>query len=118
MHQSIGKGSQPVQGSQGGHPPSTQVSMDHNYTLPTIAPASSGTTRPSLIQGIVPLFTSWASILFDTGVSHSFILLALVSSLGLKIEFLDIELHVSNLVGGVVCLNQVCRGCLLSIADW
>ena len=63
------------------------------------------------------MFTSWASILFDMGASHSFISLALASSLGFMIDGLDIELHVNTLVGGIVCLNQVCRGCLLSIDD-
>ena len=49
--------------------------------------------------------------------SHSSIFLALASSLGLKIEFLDVDLHMSTPIRGVVCLNQVCRGCQLSIVD-
>ena len=38
-------------------------------------------------------------------------------SLGLKIDYLGIELHVSTSVGGIVYLNEVCHGCLLSIDD-
>ena len=70
-----------------------------------------------MIRGIVPLFTYCASILFRIGASHSFISTALASSLGLKIDCLDVELHVNTPVGGIICLNQVCRGCLLSIDD-
>ena len=70
-----------------------------------------------MIRGIVPLFISWASILFDTGASHSFMSSAFASSLGLKFACLDVELHVNTPIKGTVCLNQVCRGCLLSIDD-
>ena len=49
---------------------------------------------------------------------HSFISLAFTSILGLKIEFLDVDLFMSTPVGGVVSLDQVCCGCLLSIAEW
>ena len=91
--------------------------MGQNYTLPTVVPAYFRMMRPTVIRGIVPLFTSWASILFKMGASHSLIYLALPSRLGLKIEILDDELHLSTPIGGVVCFNQVCRGCLLSIAD-
>ena len=68
-----------------------------------------------MIRGIIPLFTFWASILFDTGAYHSFISSALASSLGLKVDCLDVELHVSTPVGGIIYLNQVCHACLLSI---
>ena len=49
--------------------------------------------------------------------SHSFISLALASSLGLKIDCLDIELHMSSPIEGIVYLNRICRGCLLSIDE-
>ena len=83
-YQGARKGSHHVQKSQGGHPPPIQVSIGRNYTLPATVPATSGTTRPSVIRGIVSLFTSWASILFDTGASHSFISSAFASSLDRK----------------------------------
>ena len=91
--------------------------MGRNYAILTAVLAFSGMTEPLVIQDIVPLFTSWISILFDTGLSHSFFSLTLILSLGFMIVFLDVDLYVSNPVGGVIFLNQVCRGCLLSIAD-
>ena len=115
VYQGAGKGSRHVQRSQGGHPPS--VPVGHNFALPAPVLATSGTTGPSVIRTIVPLFTSWESILFDTGASHSFISSAFTSSLGLKVDCLDVELHVNTLVRGIVCLNQVCRGCLLFIDE-
>ena len=115
MYQGGGKGSQHVQRSQGGHPPSVPIGCD--FALPAAVPATSGTIGPSVIRGIVPLFTSWTSILFDTGTSHSFISSVPASSLDLKIDCLDVELHVNTLVGGMVCLNQICCGCLLFIDD-
>ena len=111
------EGISPCSGESGGHLPPVPVSVGRNYTLPTTVPATSGTTGRFMIRGIVPLFTSWVSILFDMGASHSFISSALALSLILIINYLDIELHVSTLVGEIVCFNQVCRGCLLSIDD-
>ena len=115
-YQGVGKGSQHVHGSQGGHPPPVQVSVGRNYARATV-PATSGTTGPSMIRGIIPLFTSWASILFDMGASHSFISSTLASSLGLKVDCLDVELHMSTPIEGIICLNQVYYGCLFSIYD-
>ena len=117
VYQGAGKGSQHVQGIHGGHPPPILVSFSQNYALPTTIPATSVTTGPIVIRSIILLFISWASLLFDTGASQSFISLALASSLGLKIDYLDIELHMSTSAGRIVCLNQVHYGCLLSIDD-
>ena len=40
---------------------------------------------------------------------------AFASSLGLKVDCLDVELYVNTPDRGTICLNQSCRGCLLSI---
>ena len=41
----------------------------------------------------------WAKIMFDSGVSHSFVAASSVDVLGLKVETLDEPLHVSSPLG-------------------
>ena len=116
MHQNVRKRSQQNQGSHGGHLPQTQGRLSRNFDHPTAGPSSFRDNGAFSILGIVLLFTFWASILFDTGTSYSFISLVFASNLGLKIEFLDADLFVSTSIGGIVLLYQVCRSFLLSIA--
>ena len=51
------------------------------------------------------------------GASHSFISLTFSLILGLKIDFIDAELFISTPVGGIICLDHVYHGCMLSIVE-
>ena len=53
-------------------------------------------TDPSVIQGMFLLSRLWVGVLFDSGASHSFIAASCVNVLGLKVESLEKQLHVSS----------------------
>ena len=58
----------------------------------------------------------WARILFDSGASHSFIVVSCVTELGLEVETLEVPLHVSSPLGTRVSVDLICRGCELEIS--
>ncbi|GFZ16927.1 hypothetical protein Acr_26g0001970 [Actinidia rufa] len=68
----------------------------------------------SVVRGTLLMFNSWARVLIDTGVSHSFIASSFASALGLEIEVLDSVLMLDTPVGGRSTLKRVCRSCELS----
>ena len=54
-------------------------------------------------------------MLFDYGASHSFVAASSVDVLGLEVETLDEQLHVSSPLGTRVRIDQICRDCELEI---
>ena len=58
----------------------------------------------------------WAKILFDSGASHSFVVVSSVDVVGLEVETLDESLHVSSPLGTRVRIDQICRDCKLEIS--
>ena len=54
--------------------------------------------------------------MFDSGVSHSFIVALCVKDLGLEVETLEEPLHVSSPLGTKVNVDQICRGYELEIS--
>ena len=70
----------------------------------------------SMIQGTFLIFRLWASVLFDTGASHSFIAASCVRVLGLEVETLYEPLHVSSPLGTKARIDRICRGCELEIS--
>ena len=69
----------------------------------------------SVIHGTFLLFHLWARFLFDSGVSHSFIVALCVKELGLEVETLENPLHVSSPLGTKVRVDKICRDCELEI---
>ena len=55
-------------------------------------------------------------MLFDYGVSHSFIDASVVIELGLEVEALEEPLYVSFLLGIRARIGMICRGCKLEIS--
>ena len=70
----------------------------------------------SIIQGTSLLFRLWARVLFDYGASHSFIATSCVKYLGLEVETLEKQLHVSSPLGTRVRVDQICRDYELEIS--
>ena len=70
-----------------------------------------------MVRGTYLIFRSWADVLIDSGASHSFIATSFVSTLGLETEELYPGLMVETPIGGRVRLDQICRGCDLTILD-
>ena len=62
------------------------------------------------------LFHLWARVLFDSGVSHTFIVALCVKELGLEVETLEKSLHLSSPLGTRVRIDQICRDCELEIS--
>ena len=56
-------------------------------------------------------------MLFDSGVSHSFIVASIVIELGLEVEALEKPLYVSSPQGIRARIGMVCRGCELEISE-
>ena len=56
-------------------------------------------------------------MLFDSGVSYSFIATSYVRVLGLEVETLDEPLHVSSHLGTKARIDRICRGCELEISE-
>ena len=52
-------------------------------------------------------------VLFDFGVSHSFIIASCVKDLGLEVETLEEPLHVSSPLGTRVRVDKICWDCEL-----
>ena len=69
----------------------------------------------SSMQGMFLLSHIWARVLFDSGASHSFIVVSCVRELGLKVEALEKPLYVSSPLGTRVTVDLICRGCELRI---
>ena len=57
----------------------------------------------------------WASILFNSSASHSFIAVSCVKEFGLEIETLEKSFHVSFPLGTMVSIDRICRDCELEI---
>ena len=62
------------------------------------------------------LLRLWARVLFDYGVSHSFIAALCVKELSLEVETLEKPLHMSSPLGTRVSVDMICRDCELEIS--
>ena len=69
-----------------------------------------------MIKGTFLLFRLWTRVLFDFGVSHSFIAASCVKDLGLEVETLEKPLHVSSPFGTRVRVDMICHGYELEIS--
>lgn len=74
--------------------------------------------NPSVMEGIILLFSTWVKALFDSGASHSFISSSLAFCLGLDVENFSPPIFVGLPVGGGVILNKICRSCVVVAGDF
>ncbi|GFS46038.1 hypothetical protein Acr_00g0099770 [Actinidia rufa] len=115
-----GQGPQGDRGASSSAPnPTTQGRV---FAVTTAAPPpppviATQTLEASIVRGTFLLFNSFAGVLFDSGVSHSFIAASFVLALGLKTEELNPPLFVNTPIGGRTSLDRICRGCELVILD-
>ena len=58
----------------------------------------------------------WAKILFDYGVSHSFIVASCVEELSLEVETLEKPLYVSSPLRTRVSVQRICHNCDLELS--
>ncbi|KAL7262314.1 hypothetical protein ACSBR1_000652 [Camellia fascicularis] len=72
---------------------------------------------PSVVRGTFLFCNSIASVLIDTGASHSFVSAAFASVLELELALLASPICVVSPVGGELILKHGCRGCDIEVAD-
>ena len=65
------------------------------------------------MEGIFALFYTQVKVLFDTGVSNSFIVVRVICALDLVPQELKITLNAISSLGATVKLGKVCRDCPL-----
>ena len=80
-----------------------------------VTPQAKSADKP-VIQATFLLSHLWARVLFDSGVSHSFIASSMVIELGLEVETLEESVYVSSPLGTRASLGMICRGCELEIS--
>ena len=80
-----------------------------------ITPPDESTDQP-VIQGTFLLSRLWARVLFDSSVSHSFIVASVMIELGLEVETLEEPLYVSSPLWIRARIGMICRGCELQIS--
>ena len=56
-------------------------------------------------------------MLFDSGVSHSFVAASCVKDLGLEVETLEKRLYLNSPLGTKVSIDMICRYCELKISE-
>ena len=74
-----------------------------------ITPPAESADHP-VIQDTFLLSFLWASVLFDSGASHSFIVTSVVIELGLEVEALEEPLYVSSSLGIRARIGMICLG--------
>jgi len=67
------------------------------------------------MEAIVLILGKHTLVLFDSGVSHTFIALSIVKTLNLKTKYITNPLVVSNPVGGPTYLILTCKDLLVDI---
>ena len=81
-----------------------------------ITPPAESVDQP-VIQGTFLLSRLWARVLFDYGVSHSFIVASVVIELGLEVEALEEPLYVSSPLRIRARIEMICHGYKLEISE-
>ena len=67
------------------------------------------------ILGVLPLSTHYAIVLFDMGVSHSFISTQFVRDHNLGVESVEEEWQIHLPSGETILTNQICKDCKVDI---
>ena len=104
----------PIQGRGRGRGPQAGTSGVQGRVY-AVTPQAESTDQP-VIQGTFFLSRLWARVLFDYGVSHSFMVASVVIELVLEVETLEEPLYVSSPLGIRARIRMICRGCELEIS--
>ncbi|KAA3487569.1 DNA/RNA polymerases superfamily protein [Gossypium australe] len=72
-------------------------------------------SSPDVITGTFSLYDTRVIALIDSGSTHSYICMKLVSSMSMRIESTEFVIRVSNSLGKYVLVDRVCKGCPLMI---
>ena len=70
----------------------------------------------AVLKGNILISNTWASALFDTGASHSFLATSFASSVGLQVEALEVPFSIYSPVGSSSSVQWVARNCKVEIA--
>ncbi|KAA3470880.1 DNA/RNA polymerases superfamily protein [Gossypium australe] len=72
-------------------------------------------SSPDVITGTFSLCNTHVIALIDSGSTHSYICMKLVSNMSMPIESTEFVIRVSNPLGKYVLVDRVCKGCPLMI---
>ena len=70
----------------------------------------------TVLKGYILISNTWASALFDTGASHSFLSATFASSVGLETEVLSLPFSIYSPVGSSSSIQWVAKRCKVEIA--
>ncbi|WJZ91043.1 hypothetical protein VitviT2T_010152 [Vitis vinifera] len=70
-----------------------------------------------LVEGMILVYSTWVRVLFDTGVTHSFISTSCANALGLKSERVENLLLIESPMGMNSKVDRICKGCVITLAD-
>src|SRR4051812_45676879 len=71
-----------------------------------------------VVKDSIPVYNTYAKVLFDPGASHSFMSIRLAKSLKLKIDIMRSPLIVTTPMDGRVIIQTICRNCTINIAGY
>ncbi|KAF5458889.1 hypothetical protein F2P56_022884, partial [Juglans regia] len=72
--------------------------------------------KDDVITGIIPLFLNKATVLFDSGATHSFISMDYVKLCPIDADEMDYNLRVSTPTGDIVTCNKILLKCPITIS--
>ena len=95
-----------------------QMTQGRLYTVPDVEqPVVPDTPESLVVCGMILIYHSWASVLIDSGASHSFLAFSLAYALGLDMKVFDPPLIVESPIGGHIPLSYIYRQCEMTIED-
>ena len=72
-------------------------------------------TSNAVVTGTILVSSVYAHVLFDSGVTHSFVSTKFAMKHNLLIELIDVDLCVNTPVTSVIVVNHVCKSCKIII---
>ena len=70
-----------------------------------------------LVEGMILVYSTWVHVLFDTGVTHSFISTSCANALGLKMERVENLLLIESPIGTNSRVDRIRKGCVITLAN-
>ena len=70
-----------------------------------------------LVEGMILVYSTWVHVLFDIGVTHSFISTSCANALGLKMERVENLLLIESPIGTNSRVDRIRKGCVITLAN-
>ena len=70
-----------------------------------------------MVTGIIPVSSIHASVLFDSGATHSFISTTFIRQHDIVCESMKTKLYIETPVGGILSTESMCKSCSIRIGE-